>query len=41
MIGVQFQERDNYLLVITRGDYDVDAIRSVQYNREEKTTNYS
>ena len=29
MIDVQFQEKDTYLLVITRGDYDVDGIRAV------------
>jgi hypothetical protein len=41
MIDVQFQGKDTYLLVITRGDYDMEAIRAVLYNRKEKTTNYS
>lgn len=41
MIDVQFQEKDNYLLVITWGDFDVDTIKAVLYNRKEKTTNYA
>ena len=41
MIDAQFQEKDNYLLEITRGDYDVGAIKVVFYNRKEKTKNDS